>query len=446
MIGEDAGSRFCHNGHRKKEKLPNRENVIPKGAIRPEESTSAFLSVKDERQLLDSSGRIAPFGMTSRFSIFKLVRQRIAPKRVAHEEEIMLNKGLFLGFLGLNVVLLGTVLFVTSRRRFASTSTTNVSNVRVLVGHAQMTRGFNPLEAVAFSPDGKTLASGGGDTVRLWDVATAQPIRLLAGHSGKVHGLAFSPDGRLLADGSAATANIWDARTGRLLRRLRIQWVYPSFEFYAVAFSPDSRMLATGSGGNGNKPFQVKLWSIASGKLLRTMNGHRGQIRSVAFSPDGRTLLSASYDATIRHWDVATGKSMRRWKGGGGYFSAVFSPDGKTVAAASNDSRVELLDMATGGRLGSFRGQWAPIRSLAFTRDGKTLIAGGNDGRVRVWDIATGDMKRTLDARRGPGMMPDNMATQFDHSDNIASIAVSPDGALVASASFDEALQLWSLK
>ncbi|MEP7378509.1 MAG: TIR domain-containing protein, partial [Chloroflexota bacterium] len=236
-----------------------------------------------------------------------------------------------------------------------------------LTGHA------DAVDSVAFSPDGRTLASGSSDSsVILWDVATRTRIgEPLPSPTGGVYSVAFSPDGRTLAGGTSEDSVIlWDVATRSPIG----EPLHTQTGVASVAFSPDGRTLASSTNGG------IILWDVASrARIGEALTGHGGSVFSVAFSPDGRTLAGGTPDTGVILWDVAsrtrigeplTGHADR-------VHSVAFSPDGRTLASGSEDSSVILWDVASRGRIGEpLTGHTGGVHSVAFSPDGRTLASG----------------------------------------------------------------------
>jgi WD40 repeat protein len=244
--------------------------------------------------------------------------------------------------------------------------------------------------------------------------------------------MAFSPDGRTLATAGDGRVTLWNAGTRVRYARLAADGVID-----AVAFRPDGQLIA-GAGADGT----VRLWDVAGRRLVRTLKGHTDPVRALAFSPDGRSLASAGNDGTVRLWDVASGRCTATLTGHVGFVSGVaFTLDGRTVVSASDDQTVRLWDPATGQQREAFgrpvstadpdkptyvyHGAWYP---LAVRRDSRIIATGGVG--VLLWDTMTGRPVATLG--------PDREAR---------SLAFSRDGRTLAIGdSHDHTVELWSVR
>ena len=181
---------------------------------------------------------------------------------------------------------------------------------------------------VAFAPDGKTLASATGETVKLWDVASGRELKTIIGNKSMVFSVAYSPTGKWLAAGSMGQVRVWEIASGEPIYDLEHRnWVND------LAFSPDGETLAADRGDSA-----IVLWDMASGEQRAVLEAHAGDVTGLAFSPDGRLLASSSRDLTIRLWEISTGKELNALVGHSGWAQAVaFSPDGATLASGALD-------------------------------------------------------------------------------------------------------------
>ncbi|MEH2303969.1 protein kinase domain-containing protein [Nostoc sp.] len=195
----------------------------------------------------------------------------------------------------------------------------------------------------------------------------------------------------------------------------------------SVAFSPDGQILASASSDR-----TIKLWNVTTGKLLQSLLGHSNSVNSVAFSPDGQTLASASSDGTIKLWNVTTGKLLQSLLGHSNSVNSVaFSPDGQTLASGgSYDGTIKLWNVTTGTLLQIFPGHFHWVNSVAFSPDGQTLANGSHDGTIKLWNVTRGTLLKTISG----------------HSDSVNSVAFSPDGQTLASGgSYDGTIKLWNV-
>ncbi|MCC3332030.1 WD40 repeat domain-containing protein [Nocardia abscessus] len=301
----------------------------------------------------------------------------------------------------------------------ATTASPPDTHTTTLTGHTDWVR------AVAFSPDGRLLATGSDDrTVRLWDPATGHQVGDPLGHTNLVFSVAFSPDRRLLATGSGdGSARLWDPATGH---QVGDPLTGHTGAVRSVAFSPDGRLLATGDDRT------VQLWDPATGHQVGDpLTGHTGAVLSVAFCPDGRLLATGDYE-TVQLWDPVTGHQVGDPLGHTNLvFSVAFSPD-RRLLATGDDRTVRLWDAATGHQVGDpLTGHTGAVRSVAFSPYGRLLATSSADKTVRLWDPATGH--QVGDPLTG-------------HTGLVGSVAFGPAGRLLATGSHDGTVRLWEAR
>ncbi|WP_438038181.1 TIR domain-containing protein [Sorangium sp. So ce128] len=284
----------------------------------------------------------------------------------------------------------------------------------------------------AISPDGERVVSASHDkTLKVWDVASGQVLSTLEGHSAGVYTCAISPDGQRVGSGSAdGTLKVWDIASGHLRSSLDGH----AARVWGCAISPDNKRIVSASSDK-----TLKVWDVASGRLLsilgdpsrtETSQRHLDQVTGCAISPDSERILSCSYDRTLRVWDVATGQLLSTIEAHDDWCTAcAIAPDGRYVLSASVDTTLKLWDLASGKWLWTLLGHGGWVNSCLISPDGERIVSASEDRTLKVWEVSTGRLVFTL---RG-------------HFDSVNACAISPDGGRVVSASDDHTLKIWDL-
>src|SRR5579871_3642176 len=287
------------------------------------------------------------------------------------------------------------------------------------------------VNSVAWSPDGKLLASGGNDRdIQIWESDSGDNLWTLPAMNW-VHALAWSPDGEVLAWVSKGkTPHIWNTDTGNfrelLLRRLGF-----FHDFLTLAWSPDGSCLAAGGMGK-----TVEIWEAKTGKHLLAYDGHKGflegsAVYAIAWSPNGEWMASASADGMVQVWDVTSAELRSVYRGGmlGHRGGVTWSPDGKRIASAGAQATVPIWSAATGRQNMILSGHTGTVNAVAWSPDGKHLASGGSGQTVRVWGAVTGHELHVL----------------YPHNGEITAVAWSPDGKYLASAGEGHAVHIWQV-
>lgn len=293
--------------------------------------------------------------------------------------------------------------------------------------------------ALAISPNGQTLVSGGSDKIiRVRSLYTGKIFRTLKGHTEGVKSLAISPSGQTLVSSSwDNTVKVWNLQNAgnygpsvpqsKTLDNGLLYTLVPHFEAVnCVAITPNGQTLATAS-----EDRTIKLWNLATQKLLSTLSGHTDGVKSIAISPDGKILASASADSTIKLWDLSTGELLHTLTGHSEWVKSVaISPDGKILVSGGQDKTIKLWKLQTGELLNTLTGHWDEVNAVAIARDGYTFLTCSRDETIRLWHLRTGTQLHILEG----------------HNNAVATVAINPDGDKIVSSSWDETIRVWGVR
>jgi WD40 repeat protein/nucleoside phosphorylase len=296
-----------------------------------------------------------------------------------------------------------------------------------LEGHA------GPVNACAVTPDGRRVVSASHDeTLKVWGLETGALLATLAGHAGRVSACAVTPDGqRVVSASHDETLKVWDLETGALLTTLEGH----AGVVTACAVTPDGRRVVSTSNNN-----TLKVWDLETGARLATLAGyakaswypgtpHARVVTACAVTPEGQRVVSASYDKTLKVWDLETGALLATLEHAGGVTACEVTPDGRRVVSASGDRTLKVWDLETGALLATMEDHAGGMTTCEVTPDGRRVVSASWDRTLKVWDLGTGALLTTLEG----------------HADWVTAYAVTPDGRRVVSASADNTLKVWDL-
>ncbi len=350
--------------------------------------------------------------------------------------------------------------------------------------------GKGGINIMRFSPDGTRLVVGTDVGVWVYDVLDGKETALFTEHTGQVNALVFSPNGKILASGGFANPiiQLWDLDIGKKLSKITLTQKTDSVVFLAfsqdaktlisldifgeithwdietssklsesdnvehfesAAFSTEANIFATGQTDG-----KISLWDATTGRQRTNLSGHSGlftgdnfvaglvtltfklpedqDVRALAFSSDGKMLVSGSLDHTVQLWNVKKRRRLATLKGHEGWVTAVaFSKDGNTIASGDTNKKIKLWDVNTKRERATLTGHRNTISTLTFSPDGTTLASGSYDGTIRFWNANTGREISTFST---------------EHTESVKAVAFAADGTTLVSAAFNGTVQVWNLK
>ncbi len=307
----------------------------------------------------------------------------------------------------------------------------DVPERKPVISLGELPPGVHPIVAVDLTADGKTVAAGRGNRVQVHDVASGREVASLGGHKDIIQSLRFAPDGKRLAAGSYEYATLWDLSADPAKPPAEPRRFGPHvFRVLAIDFSPDGKLMATG-GGEPSRSGEVKLWDLASGALVRSLDAlHSDTVFALRFSPDGTKLATASADKFLKVVQVADGKDLRTFEGHTHHVLAVdWSADGKQLVTGGADNVLKVWDFATGEQLRTLAPAGKQVTSVRWIPNKPTVAGASGDATVRLWSTAEGGaVQRTF----------------AGSSDYMFAVATSADGKVVAAGGADGVLFLWN--